>query len=101
MGSLFILLKELICDFYLPSLQLMLCSMAAVKTSPRTSTIMQFIFHFCSFEISVNIMRNQKWMIGLVSYSRQIFGFLGPILVYVGVWIVSLFEVRGVAVSFL
>ena len=30
------------------------------KTSPRTSTILQFIFYFWSFEISVNILRNQK-----------------------------------------
>ena len=30
------------------------------KTSPRTSTIVQFIFYFWSFEISVNILRNQK-----------------------------------------
>ena len=30
------------------------------KTSPRTSTIVQFIFCFWSFEISVNILRNQK-----------------------------------------
>ena len=30
------------------------------KTSPRTSTIMQIIFCFWSFEISVNILRNQK-----------------------------------------
>ena len=30
------------------------------KTSPRTSTIVQFIFNFWSFEISVNILRNQK-----------------------------------------
>ena len=28
---------------------------------------------FWSFEISVNILRNQKWMIGLDSYSRQVF----------------------------
>ena len=42
------------------------------KTSPRTSTIVQFIFYFWSFEISVNILRNQKWMIGLDSYSRQV-----------------------------
>ena len=36
---------------------------AAVKaneTSPRTSTIVQFIFYFWSFEISMNILRNQK-----------------------------------------
>ena len=30
------------------------------KTSPRTSIIMQFIFYFWSFEISVNVLRNQK-----------------------------------------
>ena len=42
------------------------------KTSPRTSTIVQFIFYFWSFEISVNILRNQKWMSGLDSYSRQV-----------------------------
>ena len=30
------------------------------KTSPRTSTIVQFLFYFWSFEISVNILRNQK-----------------------------------------
>ena len=30
------------------------------KTSPRTSTIVQFIFYFWSFEISVNILRNRK-----------------------------------------
>ena len=37
------------------------------KTSPRRSTIVQFIFHCWSFEISVNILRNQKYMIGLDS----------------------------------
>ena len=42
------------------------------KTSPSTATIVQFIFYFWSFEISVNILRNQKWMIGLDSYSRQV-----------------------------
>ena len=26
----------------------------------RTSSIVQFIFYFCSFEISRNILRNQK-----------------------------------------
>ena len=30
------------------------------KTSPRTSTIVPFIFYFWSFEISVNSLRNQK-----------------------------------------
>ena len=51
------------------------------KTSPRTSTIVQFIFYFWSFEIGVNILRNQKEMIGLDSCSRQVFNYLDPILI--------------------
>ena len=46
------------------------------KTSPRTSTIVQFIFHFRSFEISERILRSQKLSIGLDSYSRQIYLFI-------------------------
>ena len=74
------------------------------KTSPRTSTIMQFIFHFwpstflrmCSlllkectfvfywsFEISEYILRYQNLIIGLDSYSRQRFTYLDPILISV------------------
>ena len=30
------------------------------KKRPRTSSIVQFIFYFWSFEISRNILRNQK-----------------------------------------
>ena len=48
------------------------------RTSPRTSTIVQFIFYFWSFEISVNLLRNQKYMIGLDFYSRQVFNYFGP-----------------------
>ena len=53
------------------------------KTSPRTSTIVQFIFYFWSLEISVNIPRNQKYIIGLDSYSRQVFNYLDLILMYI------------------
>ena len=52
------------------------------KTS-RTSTKVQFIFYFWSFEISVNILRNQKLMIGLDSCSRHGFNYLDSILIYV------------------
>ena len=52
------------------------------KTSPRTSTIVQFIFHFWSFEISERILRNQKLTIGLDSYSRQ-FIYLDLIWIYI------------------
>ena len=39
MGLFSLLVKDLISDFYLPSLQLV--------SSPHTSTIVQFIFYFC------------------------------------------------------
>ena len=41
-----LLLKDLISDFYLTSLQLVLCPCGGRKTSPRTSAIVQFIFYF-------------------------------------------------------
>ena len=56
------------------------------KTSPRTSTIVQFIFHFWSFEISERILRNQKLTIGLDSYSRQ-FIYLDFIWIYISVFV--------------
>ena len=44
-------------------LQLVLCRMVALK-SPRTSSIVQVIFYFLSFEISKDILRNLKFFIG-------------------------------------
>ena len=41
------------------------------KKSPRTSSIVQIIFSFWSFEISEGILRNQKLIIGLDSFSNQ------------------------------
>ena len=52
------------------------------KTSPRTSTIVQFTFRFWFFEISEHILRNQNLIIGLDSYSRERFIYLDPILIY-------------------
>ena len=52
------LLKDLISDFYLTSLQLVLCSMAAVKRLPVHQPSAVYIL-FWSFEISDNILRNQ------------------------------------------
>ena len=40
-------------------------------------------------------------MIGLDSYSRQVFNYLDPILIYISLWIDCLFEVRKIAVCFL
>ena len=40
-------------------------------------------------------------MIGLDSYSRQVFIYLDPILIYFSLWVGCLFGVRGVAVCVL
>ena len=56
------------------------------KTSPRKSTIMQFIFHFWSFEISESSLRDQKITIGLDSYSR-LFIYLDLIWIYISVFV--------------
>ena len=39
-------------------------------------------------------------MIGLDSYSRQVFIYLDPILIYISLWIDCLFEIRKNAVCF-
>ena len=39
-------------------------------------------------------------MIGLDSYSRQVFIYLDPILIYISLWIDCLFEIRKIAVYF-
>ena len=40
-------------------------------------------------------------MIGLDSYSRQVFIHLDPILIYISLWIDCLFEIHKIAVCFL
>ena len=40
------------------------------KTSPRTSSIVQIIYSFWSFEIREGIMRNSKIIIGFDSFSN-------------------------------
>ena len=39
-------------------------------------------------------------MIGLDSYSRQVFNYSDPILIYISLWIDCLFENRKIAVCF-
>ena len=57
------------------------------KMSPRTSSIVQIMFSFWSFEINGDILRNQKFIIGLGSFSNQrliyVFGPIWIILVFV------------------
>ena len=49
----------------------------------------------------MNILRNQKYLIGLDSYSRQISNYLDPILIYISLGIDCLFGIRKIAVCFL
>ena len=48
------------------------------KKSPRTSSIVQSIFSFWSFEIREGILRNQKIIIDLDSFSNQRLVYLAP-----------------------
>ena len=62
--------------------------------SPRTSSIVQIIFCFWSFEISEGILRNQKIIIGLDSFSNQRLTSLAPfdydsLLIMIGISIVG------------
>ena len=40
-------------------------------------------------------------MIGLDSYSRHVFIYLDPVLIYISLWIDCLFEIRKIVVCFL
>ena len=48
------------------------------KKSPRTPSIVQIIFSFWSFEISEIILRNQKIIIRLDSFTNQRLIYLAP-----------------------
>ena len=43
------------------------------KKSPRTSSIVQIMFTFLSFEISEDIRKNQKFIIGLIYFLTNVF----------------------------
>ena len=55
-----LLLKELIFIFLFVVTAAGVVPCGSPKKRPRTSSIVQFIFYFKSFEISRNILRNQK-----------------------------------------
>ena len=54
------LLKELIFLFLFAFNATGVVQCGGRNMSPRASHVVPFIFHFSSFEISVNILRNQK-----------------------------------------
>ena len=51
------------------------------KTSPRISSMVQIIFSVWPFEISGGILRNQKIIIRLESFSSQRFEIFDPIYI--------------------
>ena len=55
-----LLLKEIIIIFLFVVTAAGVVPCGILKKRPRTSSIVQFIFYFWSFEISRNILRNQK-----------------------------------------
>ena len=71
------------------------------KTSPRTSTIVQFIFYFSPLRSARIFWEVRNKRIGLESYSIQVFIYLDPILIFISLWIDCLFEIRKIAVCFL
>ena len=56
------------------------------KKSPRTSSTVQIIFSFWSFEINEGIVRNQKNITGLDSFSNQRLIYLTPFGLYWSVY---------------
>ena len=52
--------------------------MAPDVKGPRTSSIVQIIFSFWCSEISEGVLRNQKIIIGLDSFSNQRLIYLTP-----------------------
>ena len=67
------------CSLLLKDLSLLLFAITAAgvvpcggpKTSPRISSIVQIIFSFWSFDVSESILKSQKLIIGLDSFSNQ------------------------------
>ena len=95
-----LLLKDLTFVFLFAFIVVGVVQCGGHKTSPRTSTIVQFIFHFWSFEINKHILRNQNLIIDLDSHSRQHLIYLDPILIYISHRIDCLFEIHNTAACF-
>ena len=75
-----LLLKELIIIFLFVVTAAGVVPCGFPKKRPRTSSIVQFIFYFWSFEISRNILRKTN-IIGLDSYILNSFSYLSPIYI--------------------
>ena len=71
-----LLLKDLSFNFLFAITAAGVVPCGGPRKSPRTSPIVQVIFSFWSFEISEDILRIQKLIIGQDSFSNQFFIFL-------------------------
>ena len=96
-----LLLKDLISDYIFDFTAAGVVPCGGRKTSPRTSTIVQFIFYFGPLRSAIIFWEIWNKLIGLDSYSKQVFIYLDPILIYISLWIDCLFEIRKIAVCFL
>ena len=70
------------------------------KKQPRTSSIVQFILFFWSFEISGNMLRNQNFYMFRRMYSKQVFIILTPFGL-ISVFLLAAFLKLETTVSFL
>ena len=73
-----LLLKELIIIFLFVVTAAGVVPCGIPKKRPRTSSIVQFIFFFWSFEISRNIEKSEN-IISLDSYILNTYSYLSPI----------------------
>ena len=75
-----LLLKELIIKFLFVVTAAGVVPCGIPKKRPRTSSIVQFIFYFWSFEISRNILRNQKTLSVYMCHRLNCDVYLGDVL---------------------
>ena len=97
-----LLLNELILYFYLPSMQLVLCSVAAVKRLPEHQPKCNLYFSFGPLRSAWIFweIRN-KWLVKTHILDSIFFYYLDPVLIYISFWIDCLFEIRKIAVCVL
>ena len=85
--NMFTALKGSQFDFLFPVTAAGVVSWGGPKKCPRTSYKVQILFSFRSFDISESILRNQKIIIGLESFSKQRF----HIFAFDHIWILQVF----------
>ena len=88
-------------DGFSPSYGMLFISTPIKQNSSATSSVNQFskLKVLCINCQSIqSAEKRARFLIGLDSYSRQVFIYLDPILIYISLWIDCLFEIRKIAV---